>query len=276
MNAVDHTIQKIVEEINGLPGVVGVVLGGSRAKGNHRPDSDIDIGIYYDETQGFNTDNVEKAALKINDEKKDNLITSLGDWGEWINGGGWLLVNGYHVDLIFRDIKKVNEVIKDCLLGKVTIHYQTGHPHGFLNVMYMGELNICKILADPQNKLSELKNKTFPYPPNVKESITQFFAFEASFSFMFIEDNINKDDISYIMGHLFRCLSCLNQVIFAKNEVYCINEKKSVAMINKFPMKPKNYKNRIDNIVSSLSMDEYKAKQSIEELRKIIEETNRL
>ena len=41
-------------------------------------------------------------------------------------------------------------------------------------------------------------------------------------------------------------------------------------------MKPKNYKNRIDNIVSSLSMDEYKAKQSIEELRKILEETNRL
>ncbi len=32
MNAVDHTIQKIIEEINGLPGVVGVVLGGSRAK----------------------------------------------------------------------------------------------------------------------------------------------------------------------------------------------------------------------------------------------------
>ncbi|PTI38244.1 DNA polymerase subunit beta, partial [Staphylococcus succinus] len=31
-----------------------------------------------------------------------------------------------------------------------------------------------------------------------------------------------------------------------------------------------------DNIVSSLSMDEYKTKQSIEELRKIIEETNRL
>lgn len=47
-------------------------------------------------------------------------------------------MNGYHVDLIFRDIKKVNEVIKDCLSGEVTIHYQTGHPHGFLNVMYMG------------------------------------------------------------------------------------------------------------------------------------------
>src|SRR5699024_207465 len=137
MNAVDHTIQKIVEEINGLPGVVGVVLGGSRAKGNHRPDSDIDIGIYYDETQGFNTDNIEKEELKINGEKTDNLVTSLVDWGECINGGGWLLVSGYHVGVIFGDIKKVNEVIEGCLLGKVTIHYQTGHPHGVLNVMYM-------------------------------------------------------------------------------------------------------------------------------------------
>lgn len=276
MGVVDHIVNKIVTEISGLPGVVGVVLGGSRAKGNHRPDSDIDIGIYYDETQGFNTEYIETAAGKLNDEQKEQLITALGDWGEWINGGGWLIVDGYHVDLIFRDINKVNDVINDCLAGSVTIHYQTGHPHGFLNVMYMGELNICEILADPQNTLHELKTKTYPYPPEVKQSITQFFAFEASFSLMFIEDNLDKDDISYLIGHLFRCLSCLNQVIFAKNEVYCINEKKAVALINSFPVKPKNYKQRIDNIVSSFSIDEYKTKEAIEELRNIIEESNHL
>ncbi|MCD8908159.1 nucleotidyltransferase domain-containing protein [Staphylococcus arlettae] len=276
MGVVDHIVNKIVTEISGLPGVVGVVLGGSRAKGNHRPDSDIDIGIYYDETQGFNTEYIETAAGKLNDEQKEQLITALGDWGEWINGGGWLIVDGYHVDLIFRDINKVNDVINDCLAGKVTIHYQTGHPHGFLNVMYTGELNICEILADPQNTLHEFKTKTYPYPPEVKQSITQFFAFEASFSLMFIEDNVDKDDISYLIGHLFRCLSCLNQVIFAKNEVYCINEKKAVALINTFPVKPKNYKQRIDNIVSSFSIDEYKTKAAIEELRNVIDETNHL
>ncbi|UXR77227.1 nucleotidyltransferase domain-containing protein [Staphylococcus sp. IVB6233] len=262
--------------MNGLSGVVGIVLGGSRAKGNHRSDSDIDIGIYYDESKGFNTGDVKKAAFKINDEKQENLITSLGDWGEWINGGGWLLIDGYHVDLLFRDIKKVNEVIQDCLFGNVTIHYQTGHPHGFLNVMYMGELNICQILADPQNKIRELKNKTCPYPFKIKQAITQYFAFEASFSFMFIEDNINKDDISYVIGHLFRCISCLNQVIFAKSEVYCINEKKAVAMINKFPKRPINYKKRIDNIVASIAMDEHKANEAMEELRQIIYETNQI
>ncbi|MFD9130159.1 nucleotidyltransferase domain-containing protein, partial [Kitasatospora sp. NPDC059571] len=30
-----------------VPGVVGVCLGGSRARGTHRPDRDHDFGLYY-------------------------------------------------------------------------------------------------------------------------------------------------------------------------------------------------------------------------------------
>ena len=30
-----------------VDGVVGVLLGGSRARGTHRPDSDVDLGVYY-------------------------------------------------------------------------------------------------------------------------------------------------------------------------------------------------------------------------------------
>lgn len=61
--------------------------------------------------------------------------------GEWIDGGGSLVIDGYHVDIIFRDIEKLRQVINESLEGNVSIHYQTGHPHGYLNVMYMGELS---------------------------------------------------------------------------------------------------------------------------------------
>lgn len=276
MATVDNIIQDIKEELDGLPGVVGIVLGGSRARGTHSPDSDIDIGIYYDESKGFNTNDIEKSALNLNDEKKEHLITSLGEWGEWINGGGWLVVQGYHVDLIFRDIKRVSKVIDDCLSGLVSIHYQTGHPHGYLSAMYMGELAICNVLSDPEGTLGELKKKTEPYPEKFKEAMIQYFSFEASFSLMFMETNANKDDISYVMGHCFRSISCLNQVIFAKNKVYCINEKKAVAMIQDFPIKPINYKKRIDEIVSLLSTDSYKTNQAVENLKELISETEAL
>lgn len=37
-----------------------VVIGGSRARGTNQQDSDIDMGIYYDESEGFNVTDVDK------------------------------------------------------------------------------------------------------------------------------------------------------------------------------------------------------------------------
>src|SRR5699024_8145579 len=276
MSIVDNIIQNVSKELTGLPGVVGVVLGGSRARGTHRPDSDIDIGIYYDASKGFNTKDVEQSAAQLNDEKQDRLITALGEWGEWINGGGWLVVDGHHVDLLFRDIKQVHKVIDDCLSGLVSIHYQTGHPHGYLNVMYMRELAICRTLPRREGRLAPLKPKTTPYPAILKAALIQYFSFEASFSLMFMEDNANKDDLSYVMGHCFRSISCLNQVLFAKNEMYCINEKKAIAMIENFQVKPSHYKKRIDDTVSLLSTDRDKTYESVENLKQLISETEAL
>jgi predicted nucleotidyltransferase len=40
-------IDALVPQLADLPGVVAIVLGGSRARGTHRPGSDWDIGLYY-------------------------------------------------------------------------------------------------------------------------------------------------------------------------------------------------------------------------------------
>lgn len=52
--------------------------------------------------------------------------------------------------------------------------------------------------------------------------------FEAGFSLMFVKANSGTDDKYYIAGHVFRIVSCLNQVLFACNNAYCINEKKAI------------------------------------------------
>ena len=42
-----NIIQSVTEKLSSLPYIEGIVLGGSRARGTHTEDSDIDIGIYY-------------------------------------------------------------------------------------------------------------------------------------------------------------------------------------------------------------------------------------
>lgn len=274
------TIEKILnmisKELENVSGVVGVVLGGSRARGTNHLNSDIDIGIYYDESEGFKVSEISKIATKIDDEHRENIITSLGEWGTWVNGGGWLTVQGYHVDFIFRDIKRVSQVIDECLNGKVSSNYQTGHPHAYLNAMYMGELAICKVLIDSKNNISELKAKTILYPKNLKNAIFGYYMFEASFSLMFAKANIDKDDISYVCGHCFRSISCLNQVLFALNEEYCINEKKAVKMIDGFKIKPQDYKIKIDEVITLISSNKENTIKAVDVLQGLIDETKSL
>ncbi|EOR27032.1 putative nucleotidyltransferase [Clostridium sartagoforme AAU1] len=269
-------LDEITTELKGIPGIVGIVLGGSRARGTNHQDSDIDIGIYYNESEGFKVSEIDKIATKLDDEHRINLVSSLGEWGPWVNAGGWLVIQGYRVDFIFRDVKRVSKVIDDCLNGKISSNYQTGHPHAYLNSMYMGEVAICKILDDPKNKITELKEKTIPYSENLRNAIIGWYMFEASFSLMFAKSNIDKDDISYVCGHCFRSISSLNQVLFALNNEYCINEKKAVKMIDAFKTKPQNYKKRIDELITLISFNESNTRKGVEILEELVNEVKAL
>ncbi|WP_341876275.1 nucleotidyltransferase domain-containing protein [Defluviitalea saccharophila] len=75
---VENILNQITRELEGIPGIIGIVLGGSRARGTNHEKSDIDIGIYYDETEGFDIRELGKVASKLDDEHRENLITQIG------------------------------------------------------------------------------------------------------------------------------------------------------------------------------------------------------
>ena len=250
---VDNIIKSVSEKLSPLPFIEGIVLGGSRARGTHTEDSDIDIGIYYN-SESFDINAINQLASELDDEHRSNLVVPPGAWGEWVNGGGWLIINGYHVDLILRDIKRVEEIIKDTEQGIVTSNYQTGHPHGYISAMYRGELAISKMLYYKNENLCELKKKAETYPVALRISLVEFFMFEAGFSLMFVKENLRANDKYYIAGHVFRMVSCLNQVLFACNNAYCINEKKAVKLIETFEYKPEKYGEKVNRIFEVLGI----------------------
>lgn len=254
MNEIRTVFDKVLMSLTVISGIEAIVLGGSRARGTHTPESDIDIGIYYNNAT-LDLASLNKAAQLLDDKHRENLVVSPGEWGKWVNGGGWLLIDGYHVDFILRDVERVVSVITECQEGGISAHYQTGHPHAYINVMYMGELAVCKVLWDKQGNISALKSIAEQYPPKLKQAIIGFFWFESEFSLMLAESNAEKNDIYYVTAHIVRAISALNQVLFAVNEQYCINEKKAVGMIDSFNNRPFNYKEKVDSIFLATATD---------------------
>lgn len=269
-------ISEIVNALQKIAGVQALVLGGSRAKGTAHAHSDIDIGIYYDPANGLDVAALKRAASALDDGHRTGLITEIGGWGPWINGGGWLQVQQTPVDWLFRDLRKVSEVIEQCLAGDIMIDYQPGHPHGFVNAMYLAEVALCQVLWDPHGLLAELKSKTQPYSPVLQKAMIQKFLWEARFSMEIGRKGIYKQDLSYIAGCCFRAVSCLNQVLFALNETYWMNEKGAVAIADAFSVKPGNYASRVNKVMTLLAADNASLKMAIEMLNDLVVETERL
>ena len=265
-------IESIAEELAVLPFIQGVVLGGSRATGVSGPDSDIDIGVYYDES-GPDLQALNRIAQKLDDKHRAGLIYPEGAWGSWVNCGGWLVVGGTPTDLILRDVKRVRKCIGECEQGKISPHYQAGHPHAYLNVMYRGELAACKVLYSRDNDFMELKKWAGTYPDRLRAALMASFLFEARFSCALAKEQAQGGDLYYVAGHLFRAVSALNQVLFAYNREYCLNEKKAVMRAGALPVSPERYEKRINSI---FSLPSGSAKENCIEMEGLIEEAAEL
>ncbi len=272
MNEIKTILDKIVTVLATVPGIQAIVLGGSRARGTHSPASDIDIGIYYDHST-LDISVLNKVTQAVDDEHRENLIASPGGWGKWVNGGGWLVIDGCPVDFILRDLARVAQVVEEGRKGIVSSHYQTGHPHAYINVMYMGELAISKVLWEKGNHVSALKRMTEQYPAELEKALIHLFSFEAEFSLWLAEISIDQDDLYYLTAHVVRSISALNQVLFALNKEYCLNEKKAVKMIDKFNLHPSDYKSTIDDILAAVGTDNITA---CVQLRRLVSQVKEL
>lgn len=273
---IDVTINKIVSSLKKVKGIEAIVLGGSRARGTFSEKSDIDIGIYYSDSSRLDLEELSCIATELDDSHRSNLITKIGEWGPWINGGGWLCIDGIATDFLLRDFTKVSSVIDDCLNEKITIDYQPGHPHGFVNTIYAAETFYCKILWQADNLIEKLKDKIIPYPLSIKSGIINKFMWEADFSIGIAAKSLSKNDIIYTTGCLYRVISCLTQVLYALNETYIMNEKGALAATDTFRIIPKDFKKKIEIIFCSLTMGPENMKGLIDQLSDTVKEVEEL
>src|SRR4030095_7583942 len=115
-------VSSLASRLGAIRGVAAVVLGGSHARGRARPESDIDLGLFYSEASPFEIERVRELARTVNDAPEP-VVTGFYEWGPWVNGGAWLIIGGQRVDVISRSVEHVERVISDAEAGRYELHY---------------------------------------------------------------------------------------------------------------------------------------------------------
>ncbi len=233
--------RRIADSLATVPGVEAVVLGGSQARGTARPDSDLDIALYYHPLQPLDTAALQTLATELDDSHRTGTVTEPGQWGPWVNGGAWLTIEGRHVDWLYRDIERVSSVIEDCREGRITADYYLGHPHAFHNFMYLGEIATCVPLHDPGNVIGALKALVSQYPPKLKEAIIGRYLYEARFMLEVSRAPVQREDVFASSGFFFRVVAALVQVLYALNEQWFLNEKGALERIHDMEHRPARF-----------------------------------
>jgi hypothetical protein len=232
----DLLLRQITPVLSEVPGVGAVVLGGSRASGTATATSDYDIGLYFSREYPLDTDALLLAVRGLVDNPETATVTPIGGWGPWIVGGGWLHIAGNKVDILYREIEAVEQVIVEARAGRVSMHYQPGHPHGFCSAHWLGEVALCRPLHDPEGALIALKARATPYPPALGQALIRKFLWEVGFSIENGGLGAARGDQTHVAGCAYRALSCVAQVLFALNSKYLTNEKGALEAAQRFPL----------------------------------------
>ncbi|MGY1455794.1 nucleotidyltransferase domain-containing protein [Streptomyces sp. SS8] len=239
-------MRRIIEDMAGrlaeVPGVAGVMLGGSRARGEHRPGSDWDLGVYY-------RGELDLAALRAL-AGPGVEVAGPGGWGPWVNGGAWLHVNGVAVDWILRDLDRVERVWADCREGRYEVGVQAGHPLGFWSPCYAGEVALGRVLADPFGELTDLRRRTAVYPEPLREALIAA-AWEAEFLVGAAAKGAAGADTLYVSLCLSRAVGVLVQAVFAEDRRWCLNEKGALAVAETLPAAPAGFGPRVRRLLGA-------------------------
>jgi predicted nucleotidyltransferase len=132
-------LDDITERLTGLPGVLAVALGGSRATGDARDDSDWDLAIYY--RSEFDPADLRAIGWP-------GQVSEVGGWGGGVfNGGAWLTIEGQRVDVHYRDLDVVEHELREAQRGRFRVEPLLFHLAGIPSYLVVGELALNQILS---------------------------------------------------------------------------------------------------------------------------------
>jgi hypothetical protein len=246
-----QSLNALVEQLRKIPNMVAIVLGGSYASGLARPDSDIDVGLYYREASPISVDRVRSVADSISTPGSTPVVTDFYGWGPWVNGGAWIQTPTGKVDFLYRNLDQVQRVINEGCRGIWRHDYDQQPPFGFRSVVYFGETHICLPLYDPDDEITRLKEPVANYPEPLRQRIIQDSLWNAEFSLLLCRNFENAADVYNAVGCMTRVAQFLVHALFALNQEYFVSDKCAVRLLDQFGICPPDFNARLAQILGN-------------------------
>lgn len=259
-------LERIVALLSAIPGVEALALGGSHARGTQRPDSDLDVGLYYHEAAPFDLNAVRRAAEEIAGGTPVD-VTDFYGWGAWVNGGAWIHTPAGKVDFIYRNIEQVQRTIDEAKRGVTHHDFDQQPAYGFYSVTYLGETHVNAPLYDPHGVLADLKAQVAVYPPALTEKTLAGNLWMAEFSLLHAEGFARAGNVYTTAGALTRAASFVTQALFALNETYFITDKTALKEIAAFPIAPGGYAERLARVLGALGESPGDLERAVQKMR---------
>lgn len=127
----DEFIAEVVGVCRRLPNAVAVGLGGSRARGDHRPDSDWDFAVYY-------RGDIDVGPFEALDW--EGRVFKPFEWGQVMYGGAVFDLDGRHLDIHYRNLDVVEHWTREAEAGRFEVHILGFHLAGIPTYMLPGEV----------------------------------------------------------------------------------------------------------------------------------------
>jgi predicted nucleotidyltransferase len=198
----------LVRRLAAIPGVVAVTLGGSRAQGYARPDSDWDFGLYY-------RGSIDTAAVRALGFEGE--VVEPGTWGRLVNGGAWLRIDGERVDLLYRDLDVVEHWLREAVQGRFQVDPVPGYLVGMATYVLAGELAVNQVLH------GSLPGAEFP--PALRERAPSWWWGNAAFSLLYADTYAGRREVTACAGSLARAVVAAAYARLAERGEWALNDK---------------------------------------------------
>lgn len=259
----DADLVRIARDLAAKPGVVAVALGGSRARGAHFADSDVDLGVYVDGRT------IERAALSATVSRWASTPVTIGpagSWGPWVDSGAWATIAGMPVDVIIRDADRVRAQVAKARRGEFAFHAQPGHPLGFLDVAYAGEVALAKPLVDDARYLRDNAASLHPYPEPLRRAFLDDL-WQVDFLVDAAAKVAHRGDTAYVDLCLSNAAVRLAYAWHAHARVWAINEKGIVPGVSRLPSAPGDFGVQVTAALSAVGASPEGVEAAIEMFR---------